>query len=217
MRGACRTPHVLAGVTAAVAALLGRAALAEEPPPVDVAIHEPRPPRRVVAVEFNPLSLIIGRLSANVVVAPTDHYSLILSPFYAWATTQPIYVSPSDGSGPPTLPLPTQHFSGFGSELGYRYYFGRGGPRGFFVGPSLIAGWFTATAQNGSQLQYLDYGLAADVGYEMLVADRVALSLGGGLQYTTTSKSLPNQQFPAEIYANAGLRPRVLLSCGWAF
>jgi len=51
----------------------------------------------------------------------------------------------------------------------------------------------------------------------VLIADRVALSLGGGLQYTATSESIPSQQWPAQIYANNGLRPRVLISAGYAF
>jgi hypothetical protein len=110
-----------------------------------------------------------------------------------------------------------QHFNGLGGEIGYRYYWGANGPRGLFVGPSLILGWFDAQPQNGSSTQYLQYGLAADIGYQMLVADRVSLSLGGGLQYTAETKNIPNQQFPAELYANSGLRPRVLLSMGWAF
>jgi hypothetical protein len=199
------------------AALLAvpRAAFADQPPPVDVAIKLAPPPRRSVLVEWNPLGLFtIGRLSANLVVAPADHHALILSPFYAWTNTQPITVYSDQG---PTAQLPTQHFEGFGGELGYRYYFGQSGPRGVFIGPSLILGWFQATAQNQTSTQYLQYGLAADVGYQMLVADRVSLSLGAGLQYTAETKDLPNQQFPAELYANSGLRPRVLLSAGWAF
>jgi hypothetical protein len=193
-----------------------RTAAADEAPPPDVKLKMPAPPQRTVTVEWNPLALVtIGRLSANVVITPTDHHALILSPFYAWATTQPIYVfSDSNTAG---TPLPTQKFKGFGGEIGYRYYFGQGGPRGLFLGPSLILAAFDANAQNGTSTSYLDFGLAADVGYQVLVADRVSLSIGAGLQYTATSKSIPDQQFPAEIYANDGLRPRVLASLGWAF
>jgi hypothetical protein len=55
------------------------------------------------------------------------------------------------------------------------------------------------------------------VGYQALVADRVVVGAGVGAQYTLTDKSIPNQQFPANVYANAGLRPRLLFSVGWAF
>jgi hypothetical protein len=192
-----------------------RFAQADQPPAVDVVVQDAARPSRPITVEWNPLPLMtIGKLSANVVFVPIDHNALIVSPFFAWTTTNPIYVYDDAGNA---TQLPTQSFKGFGSELGYRYYFGKGGPRGFFVGPSLIVASFNATAQNGSETQFFDLGLAADAGYEVLIADRLALSLGGGVQYTTPTKSIPDQQFPAEIYANRGFRPRVLVALGWAF
>jgi hypothetical protein len=213
---------LLAGASLATVAMAPSTARAEQPPPVEVAIKLPAPPRRVVLVEWNPLPLAIGRLSANVVIAPGDHHALIVSPFYAWATTNGIVTQDSTSPGcslatPCPTTLPAQHFEGFGSELGYRYYFGQGGPRGFFLGPSVILGSFTATPQVGASVQYLQWGLAADVGYEVIVADSVAISLGAGVQYTGETKTIPNQQFPAEFDANPGVRPRLLLSFGWAF
>ena len=138
----------------------------------------------------------------------------MLSPFYVSTTTNAIYIFDDQGN---STQLPRQTFSGFGGEIGYRYYTGRGGPRGFFAGPSIILAAMTAKAQDGSKTSYLDYGLALDVGYEMLVADRVAISLGAGAQYTAPSISIPGQQFPADIYANNKLLPRALASIGWAF
>jgi hypothetical protein len=203
----------LAPVVACVG-LAVRSGFAAPPPPVDVVIAQ-NPPRRVFAVEWNPLPLFtIGKLSANLLFVPVSHHAVILSPFYAWTTTAPIRVFDDMGTA---TQLPQQKFSGYGAELGYRYYFEEGGPRGFFLGPSLIAGSFVATAQNGTDTSYLDYGAAADIGYETLVAERVALSLGAGVQYTTTSKSIPHQQFPAQLYANDLVRPRLLLALGWAF
>ena len=132
-------------------------------------------------------------------LAPLEHHTLILSPFYALTRTTPV-TTYDDELNP--MQLPVQTFRGYGTELGYRYYSGQGGLRGFFAGPSLIISSFTATAQNGSKTPYLDYGLAGDIGYEALVVDRVSLSLGLGLQYTTTNKSIPEQMalgqgFPA--------------------
>lgn len=194
---------------------VGRPSFAEQAPPVDVAIKLPPPQRRVVTVEWNPLPLFtIGKLSANLVIAPVDHHSLILSPFYSWVTTNDINVYDDQGN---QTQLPKQTFKSYGGELGYRYYFGLGGPRGFFLGPSFILAGVNSTAQNGDTRDFMNLGFAADAGYEMLVADRVALSLGAGVQYTTPTKTIPAQQFPAEIYVNAGVRPRLLLSCGWAF
>ena len=162
----------------------------------------------------------IGKASANVVVVPMNHHALVLSPFYVWTNTAPIVIfddtSPATAAAPTMTQLPMQKFRGFGAEIGYRYYIGEGGPRGFFVGPSFILGSFNVTAADRSETHYLDYGLAVDAGYEMLVADRLSLTFGGGLQVTTPSKSIPEQQFPANLYANTVLRPRLLLSLGWA-
>ena len=190
---------------------------ADAPPadaPIDVVVRETPPQRRIVSIEWNPLPLVLGKISANVVIVPIDHHALVLCPFYVSTTTAGINVF--DDQGNPTQ-LPTQTFSGFGGEIGYRYYTGLGGPRGLFVGPSLILASMTAKAQNGSTTGYLDYGVAGDVGYEMLVADNLALGLGGGIQYATPNRTIPTQQFPADIYANGKLAPRALASIGWAF
>jgi hypothetical protein len=218
-------PMLVAGVGVAVVTTTGRVAGAQEsPPPVDVVLHETPSSHRTLTVEWNPLALFIDRLSANVVIAPGDHHALVVSPFYTWASTVP-YATAIDGAGNPlvanhmpyTLNVEQQTFKGLGGELGYRYYFDLGGPRGFFLGPSLLLASITATAGNGSQTSFFDFGIAGDAGYEALIADSVALSVGGGLQYTFTSKSIPEQQLPAAIYANNAFRPRLLLSLGYAF
>jgi hypothetical protein len=220
-------------LTLAIVATPVAAAASEPPPPpadtpVDVVIHDARPPTRMVSVEWNPLSLIIGKLSANVLVnldvlraiaglppsKAIDHSVIVVAPFYISTTTWPIYTFDDQGA---STQLPQQSFSGFGGELGYRYYTGIGGPRGFFAGPSLILGAMNAKAQNGSSTDYLDIGGALDIGYELLVMDSVALTLGVGAQYTAPDKSIPNQQFPADFYANAKVAPRALASIGWAF
>lgn len=210
-----RSPHAALLTSVALALALTAAdatAMAGEFP--DVVVHDPAPPHRLVVVEWNPLPLVtIGKLSANAVLTPGDHHAFVLSPFYAWTTTAPI--DAVDGAGNHTK-LPEQEFSGFGAELGYRYYLGAGGARGMFLGPSLILGSFAARAQDGSKTPYLEYGVAADVGYQALVADRLSLSLGAGLQLAAPSKSIPDQQFPAWIYANRRVSPRLLFSIGWA-
>ncbi len=217
---------VLAGAAIAAAVpTASQAMAAEQPSPVDVALHDAPPPRRVVTIEWNPLALFIDRLSANVVIVPRDHHGLVLSPFYTWASTAP-YSTQIDGQGntltdasgnPVTLNVLRQTFKGFGGELGYRYYFGSGGPRGLFVGPSILLSSITATAGNGSQTSFIDFGVAADVGFQALLADCVALSVGAGLEYSAPSQSIPDQQLPAAIVANSGVRPRLLLSVGYAF
>lgn len=204
---------------AATVTTAGRFALAEPPPPVDVALHEAPSPHRALTIEWNPLALFIDRFSLNVVVVPCDHHALILSPFYTWAKTVP-YATSIDANGnelPYTLNVLAQTFHGFGGELGYRYYFEKGGPRGFFLGPSLVLASISAKTGNGSDTPFVDFGVAADAGYEALIADTIAVSVGAGAQYVVTSKSIPEQQLPASIYANNAVRPRLLASIGYSF
>lgn len=216
------TVQRLAAAATAITALLSATpalaadADAGESDAVDVVLRDPPPTHRTVLLEANPLSLVtISRFSANIVVAPSEHHALVLSPYAAWPSTNPIAVYSNDGSQYWTLPHQT--FDSVGLELGYRYYFGQGGPRGLFLGPSLIGAAVFGKAQDGAATNFANLGIAADVGYQMLVADRLSLSAGIGLQYTFSTASIPSQQFPAEIYVNDGLRPRFLLSIGWAF
>lgn len=191
----------------------------DTPRAVDVIVGEPAPLRRTLAIAWNPLALFIDRVSADVVVVPGDHHGLVLSPFYTWASTVG-YATNVDGAGnalPYSLNVLAQTFHGFGCELGYRYYLEKGGPRGLFFGPSLLAAAMKATAGNGSQTGYAELGIAVDVGYEALVMDAVAIGLGAGVQYAFPTESIPPQQLPASIYANAGVQPRLLLSLGYAF
>jgi hypothetical protein len=207
---------------------------AEQPPaatPVDVELKETPPPHRTLTIDWNPLALFIDRFSLDAVIAPGDHHALVVTGFYTWASTaewassldaqgRPLVDSNGSITGSPgtqyTLSVPSQSFKGFGGELGYRYYAGKGGARGFFGGPSFLLESMTATPYVGNQTSYMGYGVAGDVGYEALVADTVAVTVGAGLQYTFTSKSIPPQQLPASIVANERLYPRLLLSFGYA-
>ncbi len=202
-------------VTFLLATALGSVAKAAPPAPVDVVIREEPPVRRYVSVAWNPVPVLaLGKASFDVIVAPLPHHAIILSPFYTSTSTAPVYTFDNAGN---TTQVPQQRFEGFGAELGYRYYFGQGGLRGVFLGPSFMLGSFTATAQDTTKTQFLDYGFAVDAGYQVLVADRVLVSGGLGAQYTLTDKTIPNQQFPSTVYANTRLLPRLLLSIGWAF
>jgi hypothetical protein len=181
---------------------------------VDVALREPQPPRRTLALELNPLAgLALHRWGVNVIVAPSQHHAIILNPYHAYARTYPINLYDDDGN---PLLLPVQSFNGWGAELGYRYYTGSGGLRGLFLGPSVFADWMTVEAQDGSKTKYVYYGLAADVGYQALINDTISLSFGAGLQYGLPSKDIPRQGFQAKYYANPILLPRLLISIGWA-
>jgi len=193
---------------------------AESTPAVDVKLATTPPPHRTLTIEWNPVALVVSRLMIPIAIVPGDHHALVLSPYYTWAKTIP-YATQIDAEGNPlpaseTLNVLSQSFHGFGLEVGYRYYFDKGGPRGFFAGPSLILSAITAKAGNGSETSFADLGGAVDIGYEALVANTIAITLGGGVQYTAPTKSIPTQQWPASIYANDGVRPRVLVSLGYA-
>ncbi len=209
-----RRRRALPTVVLLAALALPAPARGEAEPAVDVRLQLPPPPHRIMSLSYNPLELIFGKVSIDAVIVPRSHHALVLSPFYVTTTTAPIYVF--DDMGHPTQ-LTAQSFRGAGAELGYRYYFGQQGPRGFYLGPSVVLAWMQVTAGNGSETNFLHYGFAADAGYQLLIADRVSLSLGAGLQVVLTDKSIPKQQFPARFYANEGVAPRVNASLGVAF
>ena len=109
-------------------------------------------------------------------------------------------------------------FSGVGGEVGYHYYFGENGPRGFYAGPSFLLGFYNAkAAATGESNAFQNFGGALDIGYQAIVADRIVLGIGAGLQYTVPTLKLPQQELPASVYTNAGFRPRLLLALGIAF
>jgi hypothetical protein len=195
---------------AAAVVLPTATARADAPETVDVASHDPAPPRRVLSVEWNPVALVIARISANIEIAPADHHALVLSPFYFY----PVTSSFTNDSG---AIVDRQKFEGFGGEIGYRYYTGRGGLRGFYAGPSVFALFPRLTAGNGTHTSFSDVGAALDIGYQALIVNAWVVSVGGGAQYTWTSASIPRQQMPATVVANRGVQPRVDFSVGLAF
>ena len=205
-------------VTCTLSLATADVARADQAPPVDVSVKEEPPPSRIVTLQWNPVDLVYERLSANLQIVPTSHHALMLTPFYFDSQTAAFTQSGTDAGGNPVnVQVPSQKFEGFGGEIGYRYFTGHSGPRGFFIGPSFIIADVQATAGSGAQTTLMDYGIAVDAGYQMLVADNWAVSLGLGAEYVFTSKSLPDQQWPANIYANSGFHPRPLFALGYAF
>src|SRR5260370_37259905 len=88
-----RRPRNLVARVILIGVVVSRSCTAEPPPPVACVIRDPPPRRRLLAFELNPLPLVtLGKLSGNLVVVPTDHHALIVSPFYARTSTEPIYV-----------------------------------------------------------------------------------------------------------------------------
>lgn len=177
-------------------------ARAEPPPPDLVTVHEDAPVTRRIALSYNPLTLMLQRYGGNVELLLASHHALGVSAYYAYARTN------EDTNNV---------FRGVGGEVGYRWYSGENGPRGFYVGPSFLLGRFEAIPSRGSATVYENLGGALDLGWQALVADRVLVGLGAGLQYTAPTASLPQQEVSASVYANAGLRPRLTFALGVAF
>jgi uncharacterized protein (TIGR03382 family) len=188
---------------------------------VSVHVDTAPPPVHRFTLAWNPLPFIVGlgKISVDaVIMLKHDHHALVISPFLAITNTAPIFTVAPDGT---PSQLPQQNFTTFGAEIGYRHYWGVNGPRGLFIGPSLLLadvqekqGMFG----DGSKTSYGDLGLAFDIGYQAVFSNSFTLAVGAGVQgQLTTMSNVPRQQFPADVYANNGVWPRLLLSVGYAF
>ncbi len=212
-----RRGRAAAGVVAALALVAPSLARAEPPPSTAPAaapeapssdpdalreVRPEEPPMRRLTISLAPLSPMIGRWGGALEVLLASHHALGLSG--AW-----VHCHTNEDSN--------NVFSGGIGELGYRYYFGDNGARGFFLGPSFVFGAFSATPERGSSQSFYNLGGALDAGFSALAFDRVLFALGAGIQYTAPTATFPAQELPASIYARPGVRPRLLLAIGVAF
>lgn len=176
------------------------------------------PDKRFV-VTANPLSILIGRYSIQGEYLLAPHHALTLNPVVTYA---PITITTNgkevDGGS----------LFGVGGEFGYRFYSNRKRPEGFFIGPSVLLASYTQSAPSGAVTggaskggsdSFLSYGGALDLGGQAVIGPGVVFSAGFGLQYTKTSKDIAtdNLNLASAIIAGGGIRPRVLLSVGYAF
>jgi hypothetical protein len=169
------------------------------------ATDKPGPARRF-AVELNPLSVAIGRLSGTFEWAARTHDVFLVSPF-AMDLTGTI------DSGATRTHIRT---SGGGAELGYRYYTGTRGMNGLFLGPSLIWGVYD-TSLPLQHHTFSNAGVALDAGFQLMFFDAMTVGAGIGAQYTFATHT--ENGMPLAMAANAagGLRPRLLASIGYTF
>ena len=209
-------------------ALTANEARADEPAPPPLAQpapggEQPAPKKgddaemKRFALAVNPLGLTIGRYSITGEYMVAQHHAVTLNPFYTHA--------------PVTITVGGKEYdagalNGFGGELGYRYYTGKKGMTGFFVGPSLL---FAALSQSaaagegapgskGSQ-SFTSLGGAVDIGGQAVLGPGIVLGGGFGLQYTKNSESLDSKDLnlASAIIAGGGVRPRFLFAFGYAF
>lgn len=174
-------------------------------------------------VALNPLALTFARLSIDVDRPLGVHHALHASVHAQLMPSNDLYDTA---------------FFGGGGEIGYRYYTGSRGAEGLFVGPSLVGGIY---ATSGSLPQWTETfaagGPSLDVGYATFLGSHAWLAVGIGAQYTWSTRDLdPDVASPpsseGSIAANVsipirhgitsdatgpGIRPRLLVSLGWAF
>lgn len=177
-------------------------------------VQQPKPEPTHFAITTNPLNLFIGRYGINFEYQPVLHHGLIVSPHYDHVNADvTVLTATSTITG-------TDNFSGFGAELGYRFYSGDKGFNGFFASPSLLLASYTANgatiSQDNSSVSFTSIGWAWEVGGQGQIGGFV-IGGGGGMQYTHVSKDYAGLPAAAAIIAGGGWRPRLIMSLGGAF
>lgn len=161
-----------------------------------------------IAATWNPLGLVVGgRVSFNVEYAPVTHHVIIVSPHFA-NPSQDVMVGPDVRR--------TNRFTGFGGEVGYRYYTGSRGMNGIFIGPSLVGGVYNADLMQGNTA-FTNIGVAADIGVQQVFFDHLALGAGAGIEYLSVSRDFGDLSAGPSTIASSGIKPRLLAQAGYAF
>jgi hypothetical protein len=159
----------------------------------------------------NPLSFGIGRYGADLQWLPAQHHAILFNPFFSSTTAH----VDSEVNG--VKASYDEKFSGVGGEIGYRFYTGERGANGFFVGPSLLLGTYTAKANGGDSVAFNSVGYAVDIGGQHVFSNGLTIGGGFGMQHTKVNKDFTDLPLTAAILAGGGWRPRFLLSLGYSF
>lgn len=168
-------------------------------------------PFRSHAVTANALSLLLLRTSVNFEILPAVHHSIIVNPsFMHW---------PKDMFGSSSSSLTIA-----GIEVGYRFYSGKKGPNGFFIGPSFLYN-YVHTPDSNYVDNYDDYhgysedetvhvmGLAIDLGGQHVFDDGFTIGGGFGVAYVKISDA--DDEVPDGVIT--GAFPRLLFTVGYSF
>jgi hypothetical protein len=175
-------------------------------------------PRRL-SIELNPLSIAGGRYGLNVEVAPFVHHVLVGSAYYQ--TFQPYVLER-------IMPKAVDSSHGapakVGGEVGYRFYSGRRGANGFFIGASgvlmpLVLPRVTPELK-AEPASFYAYGGALDVGIQGITDSGFTIGAGVGAMYLAYNAP-ESAKLPANVPPVKSLEPhflpRVLLAAGWSF
>jgi hypothetical protein len=173
-------------------------------------------PMKTLALEANPLAIGIGRFSMTLEYMLAPHHAIEISPYVFFA-----------------VPSANTEVDAYGGEIGYRYYTGKHGPEGWFLGGSFAFGTFdyqhnaptVNRASDGLLLdesvntQYDSIGGAIDAGYQLLLQEHVVVGLGAGVEYrylTLDPNFQPYDHGSQWFVYGPGFRPRLLFSMGGA-
>jgi hypothetical protein len=208
----------LAPVSAPAAAPPISLAGALDASPRDQANADESPLRTRFAVTLNPLPLIIGRYGANGEVLLASHHAIVASAYVQTFSRQMIRALL------PSVDLGEAPASRLGGELGYRFYTGRDGPTGLFIGPSAVAmpiAYPRVTEDLRAEVvSFNAYGGALDVGVQAVIGP--GFTIGGGvgvmaLAYTPPASIAPPPGIQVPSYPEPHVLPRLLMMAGWAF
>jgi hypothetical protein len=155
------------------------------------------------AIGFNPLAIAIGRYSFDVQHLLAPHHALVVNVHgdYASRDWQAMQYDRRDP------------FWGFGGEVGWRWFPTRAWMRGFFLGASLLGGYYNY-GYYGARLPLPGFGIAGDMGGMAELGGGMFLVLGAGLQNLWTH-SYPKDIAPGlSQVVGEGIDPRVLVTIG---
>ncbi|HEX7665620.1 MAG TPA: DUF3575 domain-containing protein, partial [Polyangiaceae bacterium] len=135
-----------------------------------VRANDDAPVVKHVAIEANPLGILVGHYSLQVETMIAPHSALTFNPHFDYSHWEAQDMLGGDSS-----------YAGFGSEVGYRFYTARSKPAGLFVGPSLLGGVYRTYRSFGGHT-FPMVGAALDVGAQAVLGP-VVLGAGIGVQY----------------------------------
>ncbi len=198
-------------LTCAGSALAQGPAVATAPPATEAPPAPAQGVQKQWGIAANPLSTIVGRYGIDVTYMIAQHQGIVLNPFYQHVSAD---VTSSSGGVTTTS---SSTFSGFGGELGYRYFTGDKAMNGFYIGPSFIFGSYAQKNSEGEKTAFTSIGGAIDLGGQYVSDSGFMIGGGFGLQYTKTSTQFDDLPFGAKVLAGGGVRPRFLFTIGYSF
>jgi hypothetical protein len=163
-------------------------------PAVDGVSPEPH-----AALELNPASGFMLKLSGNIEVNLTPHHAVLFNGAYQAVPNGPV------------------------GEIGYRFYSERRAFSGFFVGPSLLVANYHYKPRYNSPApaepqSVLAAGVALDAGYQWVFPSGFVIGIGGGTLYQHADRNyaVEGDDFSniVEYFTRTGFFPRFLFVVG---